>query len=115
MIATGPRTPLSAENRQGFQSVLALSATVWEVGGPRSIGRSRILCDPGTIMRDVATIETELMEISAIADDLVKLERVIAWCASHPDEVPFALHQLMNQGEKQPAQSARPEPGPEPD
>jgi hypothetical protein len=25
----------------------------------------------------------------------VKFERIVAWCASHPDEVPFALHQLM--------------------
>jgi hypothetical protein len=46
-------------------------------------------------MRDPEIIETELMEISAIADDTVKLERIIAWCASHPDEVPFALQQLM--------------------
>jgi len=46
-------------------------------------------------MRDPQTIETELMEISAIADDTLKLERIIAWCASHPDEVPFALHQIM--------------------
>ena len=46
-------------------------------------------------MRDLEIIETELMEISAIADDSVKLERIIAWCASHPDEVPFALHQLL--------------------
>jgi hypothetical protein len=47
-------------------------------------------------MRDPETIETDLMEISAIADDVVKFERIVAWCASHPDEVPFALHQLMN-------------------
>lgn len=46
-------------------------------------------------MRDPEIIETELMEISAIADDSTKLERIVAWCASHPDEVPFALHQLM--------------------
>jgi len=51
-------------------------------------------------MRDPETIETELMEISAIADDGVKLERIIAWCAIHPDEVPFALHQLMGRREK---------------
>ena len=50
-------------------------------------------------MREPETIETELMEISAIADDLVKLERIVAWCASHPDEVPFALHQLMRRKE----------------
>jgi hypothetical protein len=51
-------------------------------------------------MRDPETIETELMEISAIADDGVKLERIVAWCAMHPDEVPFALHQLMSRRER---------------
>ena len=54
-------------------------------------------------MRDPETIETELMEISAIPDDLVKLERIVAWCAAHPDEVPFALHQMMKQTLKEPA------------
>ena len=62
-------------------------------------------------MRDPETIETELMEISAIADDLVKFERIVAWCASHPDEVPFALHQLLKQREA-PVQAARPGPDP---
>jgi len=42
-------------------------------------------------MRDAEIIETELMEISVIIDDTIKLERIVAWCASHPDEVPFAL------------------------
>ena len=51
-------------------------------------------------MRDAEIIETELMEIGAIADDAVKLERIIAWCASHPEEVPFALHQLMGRRDK---------------
>ena len=46
-------------------------------------------------MRDPEIIEAELMEISAIADDSVKLERIVAWCAAHPDEVPFALHRMM--------------------
>jgi len=46
-------------------------------------------------MRDPEIIDTELMEISAIADDGVKLERIVAWCTMHPDEVPFALHQFM--------------------
>ena len=46
-------------------------------------------------MRDLQIIETELMEISAIADDSLKLERIVAWCATHPDEIPFALHQLL--------------------
>ena len=54
-------------------------------------------------MRDPETIETELVEISSIADDLVKFERIIAWCASHPDEVPFALHHLMKRKETHPA------------
>jgi len=47
-------------------------------------------------MRDPEIIETELMEISGIADDTVKLERIVVWCALHPDEVLFALHHLMN-------------------
>ena len=55
-------------------------------------------------MRDPEIIEAELMEISASADDTIKLERIIAWCASHPDEVPFALHQLMGRAEKPPSQ-----------
>jgi hypothetical protein len=62
-------------------------------------------------MRDLDIIETELMEISAIADDLVKFERVVAWCAAHPDEVPFALHQLMRRNG--PRQAAHPERGPD--
>jgi hypothetical protein len=52
------------------------------------------------VMRDSETIETELMEISTIVDDGVKLERIIAWCAVHPDEIPFALHQLMTRPDK---------------
>lgn len=51
-------------------------------------------------MRDPETIESELMEISAIADEGVKLERIVAWCATHPDEVPFALHQLLQGRDK---------------
>lgn len=54
-------------------------------------------------MRDPEVIETELMEISAMADEAVKLERIIAWCASHPDEVPLALHQLLGRREKRAA------------
>jgi hypothetical protein len=53
-------------------------------------------------MRDPETIETELMEIAAIPDDVVKLERIITWCAVHPDEIPFALHQVMSWREKPP-------------
>jgi hypothetical protein len=47
-------------------------------------------------MRDAEIIDAELMEISAIAEDTVKFERIVAWCAAHPDEVPFALHQFMS-------------------
>jgi hypothetical protein len=57
-------------------------------------------------MRDPEIIETELIEISAIADDSIKLERIIAWCASHPDEVPFALHQLMRGRDKHPSRTS---------
>jgi hypothetical protein len=46
-------------------------------------------------MRDPEIIEAELIEISAIADDSIKFERLVAWCATHPDEVPMALHQLL--------------------
>jgi hypothetical protein len=41
--------------------------------------------------REAETVEAELMEISAVQDDTVKLERIVAWCANYPDEVPFAL------------------------
>jgi hypothetical protein len=51
-------------------------------------------------MRDPDVIESELMEISIIADDSLRLERIVAWCASHPDEIPFALHQMMSRGGK---------------
>jgi hypothetical protein len=51
-------------------------------------------------MRDPETIETELMEISGIADDTVKFERLVVWCTVHPDEVPFALHQLMSKRDR---------------
>jgi hypothetical protein len=58
------------------------------------------MCHAVCSVRDNEAIETELMEISAIADDSVKLERIIAWCSTHPDEVPFALYQLMNRRDK---------------
>lgn len=41
--------------------------------------------------RDEQTIEAELIEIMAIQDDTLKLERVVAWCATYPGEIPFAL------------------------
>jgi hypothetical protein len=42
--------------------------------------------------RDEQIVEAELMEISAIQDDTVKLERIVAWCANYPSEIPFALN-----------------------
>ena len=56
-------------------------------------------------MRDPEIIEAELTEISAIADDTIKLERIIAWCAAHPDEVAFALHQVMGRHDTPPSQN----------
>ena len=58
------------------------------------------MCHAGVSMRDLEIIEAELMEISALADDSIKLERIIVWCAAHPDEVPFALHQLLDRRSK---------------
>lgn len=47
-------------------------------------------------MRDPEVIEAELVEISAMADDEMKLNSLIAWSATHPDEVPVALHLLLS-------------------
>jgi len=46
-------------------------------------------------MRDPEVVEAELVEISAMADDEMKLNSIIVWCATHPDEVPLAIHMLM--------------------
>ena len=46
-------------------------------------------------MREPEEIEAELVEISALTDDEVKLSSIISWCATHPDEIPFAIHVLM--------------------
>lgn len=63
----------------------------------------------GFPMRDAEIIETELMELSGIVDDAIKFERIVAWCASHPDEVPFAIHQLLSRREKRRPKSSPPE------
>ncbi len=34
-------------------------------------------------------IEAELIEIMAIQDDTLKLERIVAWCATYPEEIPL--------------------------
>ena len=64
------------------------------------------MCHAEVAMRDPEIIETELMEISALVDDTLKFERIVAWCASHPDEVPFALHQLLHLRNKHPPQNS---------
>jgi hypothetical protein len=69
---------------------------------PANVPVVAAVCHAGCSMRDPEIIETELMEISAIAEDTVKFERIVAWCATHPDEVPFALHQLLGRGAKRP-------------
>jgi hypothetical protein len=46
-------------------------------------------------MREPEEIEAELVEISALADDETKLSSIISWCATHPDDIPFAIHVLM--------------------
>ena len=53
--------------------------------------------------RDEQTVEAELMEISAIQDDITKLERIVAWCAAYPDEIPFALRFFRARREARPA------------
>jgi hypothetical protein len=45
--------------------------------------------------RDPLIVEEELVEIAAIPDDSLKLEQIIAWCSTHPDEIPFAIRILM--------------------
>ena len=59
-------------------------------------------------MRDLQTIESELMEISAMADDSIKLERIVVWCAAHPDEVPVILQQLLGRRDKDSPAASQP-------
>lgn len=68
------------------------------------VERSEALCH-SVEMRDPEAVEAELVEISAIADDSTKLERIIAWCATHPDEVPFAIRHLMGRQSESSAES----------
>ena len=46
-------------------------------------------------MREPQVIESELVEIAALADDETRANRIIVWCATHPDEIPFAMHLLI--------------------
>jgi len=45
-------------------------------------------------VRDPQVVEEELVEIGAIQDDITKMERLLAWSATHPDEVGFAVRFL---------------------
>ncbi len=56
-------------------------------------------------MRDLQVVESELFEIGAIPDDSLKLERIVTWCATHPEEVPIAMHLLLIR--KHPAETLR--------
>jgi hypothetical protein len=49
-------------------------------------------------MRDPAVVEEELVAIAAMADEATKIDALVAWCATHPDEVPMALHMLLMRG-----------------
>jgi len=46
-------------------------------------------------MREPQDIEAELVEIAALADDETRFNRILVWCASHPDEIPTAMHILL--------------------
>ena len=46
-------------------------------------------------MRDPEVVERELVAIAAMADEATKLDAIVAWCTTHPDEVPIALHMLL--------------------
>lgn len=55
-------------------------------------------------MREPEVIEAELVEIGALADDETKFNSIISWCATHPDEIPFAIHILMGGKKTKPPQ-----------
>jgi hypothetical protein len=59
--------------------------------------------------RDEQVVEQELMEISAIQDDITKMERIVAWCATYPDEIPFALSFFRSRLHKSANKAAAPE------
>jgi hypothetical protein len=51
-------------------------------------------------MRDPEVVERELVAIAAMADEATKLDAIVAWCTTHPDEVPIALHMLLKGGRR---------------
>jgi hypothetical protein len=48
-------------------------------------------------MREPQVVEAELVEIAALADDETRFNRIVVWCATHPDEIPIAMHILLGQ------------------
>ncbi|HWF11738.1 MAG TPA: hypothetical protein VG297_24895 [Bryobacteraceae bacterium] len=46
-------------------------------------------------MREPEVVEAELVEIAALADDETRFNRIVVWCAAHPDEIPMAMHLLL--------------------
>lgn len=48
-------------------------------------------------MREPQEIDAELVEIAALADDETRFNRILVWCAAHPDEIPTAMHLLLGQ------------------
>lgn len=57
-------------------------------------------------MRDPETIENEMIVMGAIADDSLKIEEIIAWCAVHPDEIPSAIRILLGRTNPPPDSAA---------
>jgi len=51
-------------------------------------------------VRDTQVVEAELIEISAIGDDLTKFERLVAWSATHPDELAFAWRYFSGRSDR---------------
>jgi hypothetical protein len=57
------------------------------------------MCHAETSMRDPAQIEQDIIAIGAISDDSLKIEEIIAWCATHPHDVPVAIRILLGKVE----------------
>ena len=58
------------------------------------------MCHAGTSMRDPEQIEQDMITIAAMSDDSLKIEEIIAWCATHPREVPIAIRILLGKIER---------------
>jgi hypothetical protein len=57
------------------------------------------LCHAETNMRDPEQIEQDMITIGAMSDDSLKIEEIIAWCATHPGEIPVAIRILLGKVE----------------